>query len=242
MRADARRNREQVVAAARKVFVAEGPDAPLEEIARQAGVGIATLYRRFPDRQALMRAVALDALRRIVKELQQAQEAEPDAFQALARYMERVLDLRISAVMPMLASRIALDDEEMFQMRGESTALAQQLIDRAQADGTLRPDVTFGDISLLLIRLGRPLPGSFPATVEDALARRHLTLVLDALRTQRDEPSRPLPGPGLDLAGVRSLSAAGKEESDAEPSPREATKSGCRRTNSPRRRKSSACC
>ena len=60
LRADARRNREHVLAAAREVFVEQGADAPLDEIARRAGVGIATLYRRFPDRAALLRAVALD--------------------------------------------------------------------------------------------------------------------------------------------------------------------------------------
>src|SRR5437899_10452686 len=78
LRADARRNREQLMAAARDVFVELGPDAPLDEIARRAAVGIATLYRRFPDRESLMRAVILDVLVRVGHEARTAETEEPD--------------------------------------------------------------------------------------------------------------------------------------------------------------------
>src|SRR5207249_7909435 len=87
LRADARQNRERILAAARDVFVELGAGAPLEEISRRAGTGIATLYRRFPDRLALMRAVVLDSLARTEEEARLAAEEEPDAFHALARYM-----------------------------------------------------------------------------------------------------------------------------------------------------------
>ncbi len=106
MRADARENRERILLAARHVFADQGPQAPLEDIARQAGVGIATLYRRFPDRQSLIRAVALDVWRRATHEAQAALAEEVDAFRALARYMHRALDLRIAAVMPLLAGQL----------------------------------------------------------------------------------------------------------------------------------------
>src|SRR5271165_109692 len=98
LRADASRNREHILKAARDIFVYDGPQAPLEEIARQAGVGIGTLYRRFPDRHALQRAVALDVLASIAYEAHLALVEEPDAFAALARYMHRALDLRVGAV------------------------------------------------------------------------------------------------------------------------------------------------
>ena len=202
MRADASRNRERILIAARESFVEQGPSVPLEAIAARAGVGIATLYRRFPDRQALMRAVAVDALTRIVAEVRQATAEEPDAFRALARYMERVLALRISAVMPLLAGQISLADDELMALRQESADLIQQMIDQAQAEGTLRPDITFADISLLLIRLGRPLPGPFSRALQDELARRHLILLLDALRPHGGHPT-PLPGPALTLADLR---------------------------------------
>lgn len=217
MRADARRNREHILDAAREIVVAQGPDAPLEQIARRAGVGIATLYRRFPDREALLRAVALDAQQQVISELRRAVDEEPDAFRALARYMARVLELRASAVMPILAGRIALDEPDIFQARQEATHLIQQLIDRAHADGTLRPDVTFGDVALLLIRLGRPLPGPFPQSVADALAQRHLALLLDALRADHSEPSPPLPGPALELSDLRARPSIRDPASDREP-------------------------
>src|SRR5258708_7601532 len=83
LRADARRNRDQILSAARDVFVEVGPGAPFDAIARRAGVGIATLYRRFPDRQALMRAVVLDVVGHVGHEARVALSEEPDAFTAL---------------------------------------------------------------------------------------------------------------------------------------------------------------
>src|SRR5437762_2748139 len=117
LRADARRNRDQVLAAARDVFVELGADAPLDEVARRAGVGIATLYRRFPDRAALQRAVALDVLRRAGEAAHRAEAEEPDAVAALGRYMHAALDLRISAVLPALLGRISFEDDEISQVR-----------------------------------------------------------------------------------------------------------------------------
>src|SRR3954454_11504336 len=83
LRADARRNRDQILRAARDVFVEHGPGAPLEEVGRRAGVGIGTLYRRFPDRRALQRAVALDTLERVTREIHLALTEEPEPFAAL---------------------------------------------------------------------------------------------------------------------------------------------------------------
>src|SRR5579884_3528467 len=193
LRDDARRNRERILAAARDLFVERGPSVPLEEIAARAGVGIATLYRRFPDRQALARAVALDVLRRVADEARRAQTAEPTAFGALTQYMHAALDLRVSAVLPALLGRISFDDEKIMALRDASAHVIQAMIERAQAEGMLRPDVGFGDISLLLIRLARPLPGPFPRALSDHLAHRHLALVLDGLRADHD----PLPGAAL---------------------------------------------
>src|SRR5215472_7903830 len=87
LRADARDNRRRLLDAARDVFIELGPGAPLDEIARRAGTGIATLYRRFPDRQALMRDVIVDAIRRTSAEARRAAEDEPDSFRALIWYM-----------------------------------------------------------------------------------------------------------------------------------------------------------
>src|ERR1700716_3036406 len=102
LRADRVRNAERIQRAAREVWAEQGPDAPLEEVARRAGVGIATLYRRFPDRGSLMRAVVLEVLERVAHEARLALAEEPDAFSALVRYMHRALDIRIAAVIPVL--------------------------------------------------------------------------------------------------------------------------------------------
>lgn len=207
LRADARMNRERILVAARDVFVEEGPGAPLEEISRRAGTGIATLYRRFPDRQALMRAVVLDALERTSEEAHRAADEEPDPFAALVRYMHRSLDTRIAAVIPVLLGEITLDDDEMLRARDKSTRLLQHLTDAAHHAGKLRPDVTFGDLSMLIIRFSRPLPGAFPGELNDQLAHRHLELVISALRTALDGAVAPLTGPAMALEDLRALQA-----------------------------------
>jgi AcrR family transcriptional regulator len=203
LRADARRNREQILAAARDVFVELGPGAPLEEISRRAGTGIATLYRRFPDRQSLMRAVVVDALERTTEEARQAFAEEPDAFSALIRYMHRTLDVRIAAVIPTLLDDVPMEEEEMRRISDRGTEFVQRMIDTAQRDGTLRPDVTFGDVGLVIIRLSRPLPGPFSRELNDQLAHRHLDLFIDGLRVTGDRDT--VSGPSMSLDDLRSL-------------------------------------
>ena len=205
LRADAVRNREQVLAAAREVFVEHGADAPLDDIARRAGVGIATLYRRFPDRAALLRAVALDVLVRAGDEARAAEAEEADPFAALARYMHRALNLRISAVMPALLGHISFEDEEVKNARRQAVEPVLRLIEAAQAAGRLRADVAFGDIGLLLVRLSRPLPGPFPRELDMRLAHRHLELVLAALEAHPESRASRLSGPAMTLAELQGL-------------------------------------
>jgi AcrR family transcriptional regulator len=204
LRADARRNLERILAAARDAFVELGPDAPLDEVAQRAGVGIATLYRRFPNRQALARAVAMDVWQGMAREAERARTEEPNAFSALARYMHRALDLQVGAVMPLLAGELPMDDKARMARDG-SAAAVQRLVETAQVEGTLRPDVAFGDMGLLLIRLNRPLPVPFPRAVDAALAHRHLELFLDGLRADPGH-AHPLPGPALSAHDLLSLS------------------------------------
>ena len=102
MRADARRSRRRLLDAACEVFIEAGIDAPLEAIARRAGVGIATLYRHFPQRAVLVKAVAVDVMGRTLAEANAALVEEADAFDALRRYMHRALDVCAPAVMPLL--------------------------------------------------------------------------------------------------------------------------------------------
>jgi AcrR family transcriptional regulator len=204
LRADARRNRDQILLAAREVFIERGPDAPLDEVARRAGVGNATLYRRFPDRGSLLRAVVADIFRRVGGEARLALAEEPDAFEALARYMHRALDLRIGAVLPGLIGLVDLDDE-VVAVRANLADAARELVDRAHAAGTLRQDVAEGDIGTMLIRLSRPLPTPLPPELDRALAHRHLDVLLDGLRVPR-YVQRTLSGPAMTFDDLRRSS------------------------------------
>jgi AcrR family transcriptional regulator len=205
LRADALRNRHQLLAAARAVFVEQGADAPLDDVARRAGVGIATLYRRFPDRAALMRAVVSDVLTIVGSEAVRALDEEPDAFSALARYMRAALHAQIAAVFPALLGSVALDDPEIAAARNTATAPVVTMLERAKAEGTLRQDATFSDVGLVLIRLSRPLPGPWPSEQNDRLAQRHLELFLAGLRAGPAAEAQPLSGPGLSLEELRQL-------------------------------------
>ena len=204
LRADARDNRLRLLEAARDAFIDRGPGAPLEEIARRAGTGIATLYRRFPDRRALIREVVLDALQRTAHEALQAAGEEPDPFAALARYMHRAIDMRTAAVISALLGEIPFGDEEITRARQAAPAEVQALVDAAHRAGTLRPDVTSADIGILIVRLSRPLPGGFPPDVQHRLSHRHLNLLIDSLRTTARQPAE-LGGPALTLADLRQF-------------------------------------
>ncbi len=209
LRADARDNRRRLLSAARDVFIEHGPGAPLDEIARRAGTGIATLYRRFPDRQTLMREVVLDAIERSTEEARKAADEEPDPFRALIRYMHRAIDLRAAAVIPALLGVVSLDDERIARAREAGPATVQELVDAAHRAGVLRPDVTAGDIGMLIVRMSRPLPGGFPREVNDGLSHRHLDLLIDGLRPA-GQPGQ-LGGPAVTFEYLRQfpVTAAG---------------------------------
>ncbi|MDT0550145.1 MULTISPECIES: helix-turn-helix domain-containing protein [Streptomyces] len=204
MRADARRNREQILCAARSVFAEQGPDAPLDEIARRAGVGIATLYRRFPERADLIRAVAIDVFTALVETAHRAAEEACDPLDALRRFMHAALDLKIGSVVPSLLGRVTVD-ELVDAVSQDAADPVDELLRQAREAGLVRSDVVFGDITLLLIRLARPLPGGL-IPEDEALAHRHLDVYLDGLRPAGSpRPNTPLSGPALDSAAFKRL-------------------------------------
>ena len=193
LRADARRNQEQVLQAARDLFVERGIDCPLEEIARQAQVGIGTLYRRFGDRDALVRAVLVDALELSRASAEAAIEGEGDGLDGLARYLRDMLDARVSAVIPLALDRMR--DPAFDEPREASAHAVERLVEAAHDDGSLARAVSFGDVGTLLVRLSRPLPGPVDAELDNRLAHRHLDLVLAGLRApdavlEAEGPSR----------------------------------------------------
>lgn len=201
MRADARRNQERLLAAARELIAERGAGVPLEDVAKRAGVGIATLYRRFPDRDALLRAVVLDALTRTRLAAERAAELD-DPFEALATYLRVALELRVSAVMPQVLDVIDLDDPEIAEAR--DATVVERLVDAARESGDLPADIRFADVAMMLVRIARPLPGPLPMQAKDELARRHLELFIRGLRAPA---TGELEGPALSLGDLHEMVA-----------------------------------
>jgi AcrR family transcriptional regulator len=210
LRADARRNQAQLLAAARDVFVERGPGVSLDEVARRAGVGIATLYRRFPDRAALLQAVVLDALEQTRRIAEDALAEEADPFDALTRYLHAALDVRVSAVIPLVLDKLDLDDAELRPARAAAARAVERIVDAAHRAGTLPADITFADVGMLLVRLSRPLPGPIAPELNDRLAHRHLDLFIEGLRPKGRR--RRLSGPALSREDLLRLRQAGGPE------------------------------
>lgn len=200
-RADALRNRERIVAAAREMFVEFGPEVPLDEIARRAGVGNATLYRNFADRAALVHEVVLAVLGGTAERAEEAAVGEADPFVALSRFTHAAADERIGALCPMLAGGVDFDKDhpDLLAERDRLEGVVQGLVDRAHAAGRLRADVAVGDLLVALSQLTRPLPG-FACLDIDRYTHRHLQLFLDGI----EAPARSeLPGTAATLEDLR---------------------------------------
>lgn len=198
-RADALRNRERIVTAAREMFVEFGPDVPLDEIARRAGVGNATLYRNFPDRHALVRQVVCSVMDRTSEAAERALAETGDAFEALSRFVHTAADERISALCPMLADTFDKNHPDLEAARERVEQLVELLMERARAAGQLRPDVGVGDLMIAASQLSRP-PAGAGCLQADRFVHRHLQLLLDGLRAPA--PS-VLPGRTTTLEDLR---------------------------------------
>jgi len=205
MRADARRNLEQLLSAARDLVADRGAGVALDEVAQRAGVGIATLYRRFPDRNALLRGVVLDALEQTRAVAEQAAEEYDDAFEALAAYLRAALELRVSAVIPQVLDVLDLDEPELAAARETSARATEALVDAAHVSGALPKDVTFADVGMMLVRIARPLPGPMDDELKHELARRHLELFIRGLRGGDGK----LDGPELSRSDLAELAHPG---------------------------------
>ncbi|MGW0122317.1 TetR/AcrR family transcriptional regulator [Streptomyces sp. NPDC003327] len=198
-RADALRNRERIVAAAREMFVEFGPLVPYDEVARRAGVGNATLYRNFPERADLVREVVLSVMGRVADLAERAGEEEADPFAAVRRFTHAAADERVGALCPMLDGAFDEDHPDLVVERERVENAVQALVDRAQQAGRLRPDVGVGDLMVALTQLARPLPGSACGSLEPFL-HRHLDVFLDGM----EAPARSvLAGAAVTLEDLR---------------------------------------
>jgi AcrR family transcriptional regulator len=183
------------VEAARRVFLAD-PSAPIADVAKEAGVGISALYRRYPSKEELLRALAHDGLTRYIEDLRAALADDRDAWQAYSECLHRVVDGESQA----LAQRVAgtfTPTESLGRPAGEASQLAVALHRRTQEAGALREDVSPADVVLILEMIALvDLPGAGRGR---ELRHRYLALALQALRAPGLEPLPGSPAAEADL-------------------------------------------
>jgi AcrR family transcriptional regulator len=205
LRADAERNRAAIVAAARDVFAEHGLEAPLEEIAQRARVGIATLYRRFPAREHLVAAALIDKVTQYADAASQAAAAS-DPWAGFVGYVQRICELQAGdrGLSDLLSMALAAD-ERVEQLRSTANAQVVSLIERAKAAGKLRADFVGEDLLMLLIAsaaVGQVTRADAPDTW-----RRFVALVLDAFERKDAPPLPAAPSTEQMVRAMRRLAA-----------------------------------
>jgi AcrR family transcriptional regulator len=185
-RGQAARNDGVILGAARDVFLAD-PKAPIAAVAERAGVGISALYRRYANKEDLLRRLCADGLRRFIAEAEAALE-DPDGWQAFADFLRRVVDADVHSLTVRLAGTFT-STPEMVADAERANRLTTTLVERARGTGRLRADVVAQDVGLLLeacaaIRVPDP-------DRTGQLRRRCLAVLLDGLAADGDT----LPGP-----------------------------------------------
>jgi AcrR family transcriptional regulator len=205
LRADAERNRAAILAVARDVFAEQGIEAPLEVIAARAGVGIATLYRRFPSREKLVAAALLEKIALYAEAAEQAL-AVLDPWAGFAGFVQRICELQAcDRGLGDLLSMALPADEQIEQLRTTADGHVVALIDRAKASGTLRADFVGEDLLLLLIATAAVMQVT-RADAPDAW-RRFVALALDGFRRQ-DAPSLTEPPTTVQMTRAMARLAA----------------------------------
>lgn len=184
LRRDAERNRQRILSAAREVFASEGLSASLDDIAHHAGVGVGTVYRRYPNKQSLIDALFEDRLASVVAVLEE-EVANRDPWAGLAGALGRVAEMQAEdrGLMELL-----IGDARRSDMVGEChrqiEPLAETLVVRAQRDGSLRADAAPTDIGLIMLMLGLLSRAMGDGRRHPELWRRFLAIALDGLRSE----------------------------------------------------------
>jgi AcrR family transcriptional regulator len=188
LRADARRNREKVLEAARAVFAEQGRDAQIDDVARRAEVGVGTVYRHFPTKEALIEALMVDSFAEILVAARAALDVQ-DPWQAFTDVLWRGAEIMAGdrALSEVFAAQPAASAAEL-PILDELTETVGELIRRAKAAGALREDMVVDDIPMLMCGIGSATKKEHSCT---APWRRHLGIVLDGLRAPA--ATSPLP-------------------------------------------------
>ncbi|HEU5333556.1 MAG TPA: TetR/AcrR family transcriptional regulator [Actinocrinis sp.] len=213
LRRDAERNRRLILGAAKTVFAQRGLDVSLDEVAKEAGLGVGTVYRRFPHRDALIDALFDDMVASIKLIADQALTA-PRAWDGLAYFMTAMLETQAGDKGlrdAMIAQQNHLDkrgERKGRALRETVRPMLYTLVARAQQEGDLRADVVPTDIAVLLVTAVCML--EFTAPVAPDTWRRHLSVILDGLRARPAGGNAPLTEPPLGDEQVEACMAGWK--------------------------------
>jgi AcrR family transcriptional regulator len=184
LRRDAERNRQRILDAARDVFAERGLGVSMDEIARQAGVGVGTVYRRFPDKEELIDALFLDGLAEIVAIAEEALALD-DPWAGLEHFLTGAIEHQCAdrGLKELLLST-SHGRARVSQGRDQIAPLVEELVVRAKAAGLLRDDVAATDFALLQMSIGAII--DYARDVNPEIWRRILALTLDGMRPARD--------------------------------------------------------
>ena len=181
LRADAQRNIERLLDAARARFAKEGPDASLDDIARDAGVGSGTLYRHFPTRVALLEAVYRDEVARLCAEGDRLLESDTEPGEALAEWLRVYVSFGAMkrGLMGPLTTALGQDSDLFSTCKTMVRSTGGRLVEQAQKAGTIRDDVEISDVLTLASAISHA--GELTGEGSD-LSERLLTVAIDGLR------------------------------------------------------------
>jgi len=185
--AEAERNDRLVLDAAREVFAAQGFDAPVSAVARRAGVGMGSLYRRYGSKTELLQRLCMAAMEQAIEAAETAAAAE-DAWSGLVEYVRTCVAFGSGAFAPVAGTFQTTPDMWKASRRGRN--LLETVVARARRDGRLRPDVTALDVAWLVEQFSRRRAAP-PSGEDDNVQRRLLAIALDGLRAP---PPETLPG------------------------------------------------
>jgi len=193
LRADAERNRQRILDAARELFAERGLGVTLNDIAHHAGVGVGTVYRRFPDKRQLIDGLFEQRLQDLVT-LMNAAAANPDPWEGLAGFLRQALELQASdRALRELITGMPDGLERVSRIRNELLPLGSELVRRARESGQLRDDVEPQDLPLVQLMLTAIIDAT--RDVDPELWRRYLAVVLRGLSARPDQLEPLAPGP-----------------------------------------------
>jgi len=230
-RADARRNRERIVAAAAELFAAQGVDCQVSEIAKHAGVGNATVFRHFPAKRDLVIAVVESSMTEMLAEAETS-GALDDPVAGLRRFVEGMARTFVeNHGVKQMASAHFDGDERLIAIRDAMLAVLGDLVARCQAAGAIRPDVHPIDVVVLVHGVSTALLGL--EHERPGLHRRYVALALAGLRPKAADGPLPMAPPKPDELEAAWHHAPGGACS--EPSPRSSARARAARSRSARR-------